>query len=325
MNNKNKVEIFSRLSPDMQNVLNYQLENPPQQESAPAANDYAAIRLAYEKERQFWNQGGPEMAQTLNINVPFNNHLVPTRLYYPKTQQSKSVLFYIHGGGFCVGSINTHDRIMRILAEESQCIVIGIEYTLSPDAKFPQAIKEIVAVVHYFRERADEFFLNKHSIGFTGDSAGAHLSVAAFLWLRDKIHDCQFVKGLVLYYGLYGLKDSRSIRLYGNSWDGLTEEDLAFYRDIYLNDADDENSSYYCFFNNDLTINMPACYIASCEFDPLLDDSEALYAILKDQGVNCEYKMYPGVMHAFLHYSKMMTISYDAITDGAHYFKKLIK
>lgn len=325
MNNKNKVEILSKLSQEMQDVLNFQLAHQPQQETEQSDTDYSASRRHYEEERQFWNQGGPEMAQTLNIDIPFKNSMLTTRLYYPKNKKNNAILFYIHGGGFCVGSLNTHDRIMRILAQESQCAVIGIDYSLSPDAKYPQAIEEIVAAIHYFRERADAFSLNPHFIGLAGDSAGAHLAVASFLWLRDEIGNSDFIKGLILYYGLYGLKDSCSMRLYGNKWDGLTEEDLAFYRDIYLNNSKEENSPYYCFFNNDLTVNMPACFIGSCEFDPLLDDSKALYTVLTEKDVKCEYKMYPGVMHAFLHYSKMMKISYDAITDGANYFKQQIE
>lgn len=320
MNNINKIEIINKLSQEMKNVLKQQ-EEESDKNPAQSDNSYLSMRLQYQKERAFWNQGGPIMEQTLDVKVSFENKTIASRIYYPKNKKYSSCLFYIHGGGFIVGDINTHDRIMRIMAEGSQCIVIGIDYSLSPEAKFPQAIMECIAVTDYFRQRADQFQFDMSSIGYAGDSAGAHIAMATFLWLRDHRQDTSFVKSLILYYGLYGLKDSRSIRLYGNALDGLTEEELKLYQDMYLTKEQESQSPYYCFFNNDLTARMPACFIASSEFDPLLDDSEALYAILKDKKIACEYKMYPGVLHGFLHYSKMMASAKQAITDGANYFK----
>lgn len=324
MNKINKIELMGKLSDEMKSVIKQQEINGLG-DNAPSDSSYPSIRLQYQKERVFWNRGGPVMDKILEVEVPLNNMTIATRVYYPKQIKYVSCLFYIHGGGFIVGNLDTHDRIMRIMAEESQCAVIGIDYSLSPEAKFPQAILECIAVTDYFRQYADKYQINASSIGYAGDSAGAHIAMAIFLWLRDYHQDTSFIKALVLYYGLYGLKDSRSIRLYGNELDGLTEEELKLYQDLYLAESQDSQSPYYCFFNNDLTSNMPPCFIASSEFDPLLDDSEVLYAILKDKKVDCEYKMYQGVLHGFLHYSKMMESSKQAIADGANYFKLRIK
>lgn len=324
MNKLNKLGLVEKLSEEMKSVIKQQEVNALGADT-PSDSSYPSIRCQYQKERAFWNQGGPVMDQVLDVKVPFNNMTITARVYYPKDKKYMSCLFYIHGGGFIVGNLDTHDRIMRIMAEESQCTVIGIDYSLSPEAKFPQAILECIAVTDYFRQHADKYQINASSIGYAGDSAGAHIAMATFLWLRDHHQDTSFIKALVLYYGLYGLKDSRSIRLYGNELDGLTEEELKLYQDLYLSEQQDSQSPYYCFFNNDLTCGMPSCFIASSEFDPLLDDSEALYAILKDKKVDCEYKMYPGVLHGFLHYSKMMESSKQAIADGANYFKERIK
>ncbi|WP_159566642.1 acetyl esterase [Budvicia diplopodorum] len=324
MNNINKISLLEKLSHEMQQVIKQQEINTTI-DNQRSDGSYAAMRTQYQKEREYWNQGGPVMDHTLAVDVPFENTTISTKVYYPKHKEYASCLFYIHGGGFIVGNLDTHDRIMRIMAEESQCTVIGINYSLSPEAKFPQAILECIAATDYFRQHADQFKIDTSSIGYVGDSAGAHIAMATFLWLRDHRQDTSFIKALVLYYGLYGLKDSRSIRLYGNALDGLTEEDLQLYQEMYLQQPQDNQSPYYCFFNNDLTQQMPACFIASSEFDPLLDDSETLYAILKDKNVDCEYKMYPGVLHGFLHYSKMMASSKRAITDGAHYFRAHIK
>ena len=71
-------------------------------------------------------------------------------------------------------------------------------------------------------------------IGFAGDSAGAMLALASALWLRDKQIDCGKIAGVLLWYGLYGLRDSVTRRLLGGVWDGLTQQDLQMYEEAYL-------------------------------------------------------------------------------------------
>src|SRR5699024_7041191 len=158
------------------------------------------------------------------------NGKVETRLYSLKSH-SPATLFYLHGGGFILGNLDTHDRIMRLLASYTQCTVIGIAYTLSPEARFPQAIEEIVAACCYFQQQAEDYQINMSRIGFAGDSAGAMLALASALWLRDKQIDCGKVAGVLLWYGLYGLRDSVTRCLLGGVWGGLTKEDLQMYEE----------------------------------------------------------------------------------------------
>ncbi|VEB62439.1 acetyl esterase [Salmonella enterica subsp. enterica] len=141
---------------------------------------------------------------------------------------------------------------MRLLARYTGCTVIGIDYSLSPQARYPQAIEETVAVCSYFSQHADEYSLNVEKIGFAGDSAGAMLALASALWLRDKHIRCGNLIAILLWYGLYGLQDSVSRRLFGGAWDGLTREDLDMYEKAYLRNDEDRESPWYCLFNNDL-------------------------------------------------------------------------
>lgn len=315
MKPENKIPVLERISAEMNVVANFQQENLP---PWPVNGDINAQRQHYTRERQFWNADAPEM-DTREYAVPTPFGAIATRLYFPQPE-SKATLFYLHGGGFILGNLDTHDRIMRLLARYTQCTVIGIDYSLSPEARFPQAIEETAAVCQFFYQQADTFSLNMQKIGFAGDSAGAMLSLASALWLRDKNIVCGDVVGVLLWYGLYGLQDSVSRRLFGGDWDGLTRQDLQSYEQAYLRDADDRESPYYCLFNNDLTRDVPPCFIAGAEFDPLIDDSRLLHQTLQAHQQPCEYKMYPGTLHAFLHYSRMMKTADDALRDGAHYF-----
>ena len=89
---------------------------------------------------------------------------------------------------------------MRLLASYTQCTVIGVDYSLSPEARFPQAIEETIAACQFFYQQADDYQLNMTHIGFAGDSAGAMLSLASALWLRDKHIFCGKVAGVLLWY-----------------------------------------------------------------------------------------------------------------------------
>ncbi|KJT32298.1 acetyl esterase, partial [Salmonella enterica subsp. enterica serovar Heidelberg str. RI-11-013374] len=81
--------------------------------------------------------------RTCAVPTPYGD--VTTRLYSPQPT-SQATLYYLHGGGFILGNLDTHDRIMRLLARYTGCTVIGIDYSLSPQARYPQAIEETVAV-----------------------------------------------------------------------------------------------------------------------------------------------------------------------------------
>ena len=318
MKPENKARVLEKISPQMQEVMQFQASRPLQE---PAGEDYAWQRLAYVQERGFWNEGGPERLRTEEVNVPTRWGTTLTRIYTPQ-ERTPSTLFYLHGGGFILGNLDTHDRIMRLLAHYTGCTVIGVDYTLSPEAKFPQAIEETVAVCQFYADNTERFALANSTIGLAGDSAGAMLALATALWIRDNKVPCGKVSALLLWYGLYGLQDSASRRRFGGSWDGLTQEDLASYEAAYLSNSQDRESPYYCLFNNDLTHDLPSCFVASAEFDPLIDDSLTLRDTLLEHGQRCFYKMYPGTLHAFLHYSRMMPMADEALRDGANYFRR---
>jgi len=320
MNNKNKVDVLSRLTDEMKEVLRIQNEMAKDAFNT-AGLSTEAIRENYVKEREYWNQEGPLMDRTQDVTVHFGDHRVKTRIHCPNKKSVNPCIFYIHGGGMVVGNLETHNRIMRLLAQYSDSMVVGIDYSLSPEAKFPTAVMECVEVSRFYREGASEYGIDPSNVCFAGDSGGANLSFSTMLWLRDHEEDTSYIRALLLYYGLYGMVDSRSMRLYGGAWDGLAEEDLRYYADMYLSKPEDAKDPYYNAYENDLTYRIPPCFIIAGEYDPLADDSLALYTSLTEHGVPCVYREYQGVLHGFLHYSRVMKAADDALREGGEFFK----
>ena len=322
---QNKVPLHNKLSREMRQVLEQQQAQQLANQSPDVdPTDYPARRLCYARERRQWNQEAPALYRITTVMVPWADSEIKTRIYQP-TGHSPATLFYLHGGGFILGSLDTHDRIMRLLADYSGCTVVGIEYSLSPEARFPRAIEETVAVCRFFARDRAQHQLAMADFGLAGDSAGAMIAMASALWLREHpLGGCQ-LRATLLWYGLFGLQDSVTRRLYGNCDDGLRARDIAQYEQAYLRTPADRESPWYCLFNNDLTRGVPPCFLAGAECDPLLDDSVALHQILHAHQQTCELKIYPGTLHGFLHYSRQMQAADDALRDGARFFTQQLK
>ncbi|NLH69645.1 MAG: acetyl esterase [Brooklawnia sp.] len=280
----------------------------------------AALRAGYRAERKFWNEGGPELARVHDAKVPTEFGDVGVRAYYPVAEPDLPCIVFIHGGGYVLGSPETHDRITRILADRTGAAVVSVDYTLSPEAKHPQAMRECVAVIQELQKRPDRWGIDGSDISLAGDSGGAFMSLSAHLYLRDELNSLIDFRCLLLFYGFFGLRDSMSWRLLGGPWDGLTAEDYRYYLEMFLTSPEQIHDPYVDLFSHDLTRDMPPCYIAAADLDPLRDDSRCLAAILANSGLPHRYEQFSGVIHAFLHNSRMLDEANDALQHAATFF-----
>ncbi|WP_278981401.1 MULTISPECIES: acetyl esterase [Adlercreutzia] len=322
----NKIDVLARISPQMAAVL------AKEDELAGDANDtsagFAQMRENYVAGRAWWNEGAPEMGRVVDDAVEGSFGAIGVRRYYPceiPEGATAPAIVYVHGGGFVLGNLDTHDRICRILAKRAGVPVVAVDYRLSPEAKYPSAVREAAAVAAHLHEAGKAWGIDGDRLAFAGDSGGAHLGLAATLYLREEMGGADFVKCLLLFYGWFGLTDSSSMRLLGGPWDGLTEEDWQFYLNLYAEDpAALAAEPYANLFLNDLTHDVPACYIAAAEFDPLRDDSATLAAICEQYGTPFRFELFEGVIHAFLHYTKMLDAANDALEHGATFYRETL-
>ena len=314
----NKPDFFKLITPEMREVVEHIKQ---WNEEHPPTADW---RQDYIDERAFWNQGGPSPAKVVEEKLEGPYGAIPVRLHYPDAGEPKGMTVFLHGGSFALGNNDTHSRIMRILSEESDTVVIGVDYRLAPENRFPTQLMEAVTVIRYFHENGRKYGLNPDDISIAGDSAGGWMALSAALYLRDNDDPrLSFLNSLLLYYGGYGMFDSPSYRLYGNEYDGMMREadDFPFWPKSLI-DEKDLNSPYYDLLYNDLTHDIPPCFICSGTVDPMLDNSVTLYEILRDKGMPCELKLYPGVMHSFLHYSRIMNASKEALHLGGQFVRR---
>ena len=249
------------------------------------------MRAAYRKERAFWNEGGPEVFSSEDVMVPTRYGQVRVRHYRPSGEGQRPLIVYVHGGGWVIGDVDTHDRITRTLCH----------------------------LTAHIRENAVQWGIDPEDVSFAGDSAGANMSMATMLMMRDE-GSLTSVRAMLLYYGVYGLKDSLSMRLLGGAWDGLTEADYQYYLDQYFADPADVSDCYFNILGSDFSQGIPPCYVVSAGLDPLRDDSRTLADILNLCSVPHLYNEVEGVIHGFLHHSKMLDDTMDVLSEGAHFF-----
>jgi acetyl esterase len=281
------------------------------------------MRDAYNDERAFWNEGGPvlDSINDTDVETPFG--AVRIRVYRATAEGTLPAIFYIHGGGYVLGNLDTHDRITRTLAAQTGAAVIAIDYTLAPEAKYPQAIEECLAVVHNVRANAQVWDVDPENIAFAGDSGGANLGFATYVRLREELGNVSFVRAMLLFYGSYGLLDSESMRLFGGAWDGLSQDDFAWYMNLYTRDQADLTQPYFNILGADLTENVPPCFIAAAALDPLRDDSRTLNAMLSAHGTPTHYEEIPGVIHGFLHHSRMLKAARDVLSHASRFYTEV--
>ncbi len=320
----NKPDPYPLLSEGMKRVIDYQAEHS--KDAFDTNCSWTELREKYIEERKFWNEGGPEPFKVVNTEVEGPIGPVPVRIYYPDEKPDRNALVFIHGGGFTVGSNDTHDRMMRSIMESGDCVVIGVDYHLAPEAKFPIPLYEAAAVIRHFHENAEQYDISPDKMAIAGDSGGANLALGANLYLRDAFGGNDYISALLLYYGSYGLFDGCSWRLNGTALDGMSRTDMLNYVSNYLEEgmADMENP-YFSTLNNDLTHGVPAVYLCCGDLDPLLGDSQTLYAIVKNHGVRAKLEVVHGAIHAFMHYGRMMEEAVHCLKESGEFYVSVRK
>jgi acetyl esterase len=301
------------LDPQMMTVLEKQAEITPGAAKVHEL-DVGEARRLYATGRRYWGADAPEVDEVIDAAVEGPAGSIPVRVYHPGNDRPLPALVYIHGGGWVVGSIDTHDKIMRLLAIRSGAAVIGVDYRLAPEHKFPTAVDECHTVIAHIGEHGDDWGVDPRRLAIGGDSAGANLSMAVALSLRDT--QPSQLSLLLLIYGVFGLRDSSSRRLFGERETGLSCRDMEYYFDCYTRGPEDLHDSRFNTLSADLR-GLPPAFIAAAALDPLLDDSVAMQALLEEAGVASQLRIYAGVLHGFLHYTRTLDAANEAIDDAA--------
>ena len=221
---------------------------------------------------------------------------VPTRLYRPNDDDGLGLLVFLHGGGWVIGNLETHDNLCRILANTSGHAVLSVDYRLAPEHPFPAAMADAVTATRWAHANAASLGCSPDRIAIGGDSAGANLAIVV-----------GHLGAVPLRYQLlvYPVTDlTRSFPSYVENADGpvLTAAGMDWFIGHYLGDgantATDPRISPH-FASDHIVAASPPTLVITAQYDPLRDEGDAYAERLAALGVPTSHVRFGGMYHGF--------------------------
>ena len=286
--------------------------------AAPAGASMAVRREVAERVRRPWREGGPIMAETREMDMDG----VRLRLHRPVADAKLPVMLYIHGGGWTLFSIDTHDRLMREYAARAGVAVLGIDYSLSPESKFPVALEQCAAALDWIVAEAGALNLDAKRVLIGGDSAGANLSVATCLLQRQRGHPLP--TAMLLNYGAFAPERTPSYSRFGAGDYSLESDEMDAFWAAYVDGPEQLANPLVAPLRADLA-GLPPAFLAIAECDILADCNDAFARKLEEAGVPARAVTYKGATHSFLEAVSIAPLANRAIDEQAAWIRDILK
>ncbi|WP_433165634.1 alpha/beta hydrolase [Kribbella sp. CA-247076] len=236
-----------------------------------------------------------ELQRVTELTVRGADGQLGARLYVPR-QAGRGLLVFLHGGGWVIGDLDTHDSLCRSMADDAGIRVLSVDYRLAPEAPAPTAAEDAIAAFTWAVDHAEDLGVDPSLVAVGGDSAGGNLAavVAQQCVRRDLLRPAL----QVLLYPALDLVNRRPSRdLFGDGGFILTEHDIIWYRDHYTPDPTLRPDPIVSpLLADDLTGLAPA-YITTAGFDPLRDEGTEYAEALRQAGVPVTHDHHPSLTH----------------------------
>ncbi len=232
-----------------------------------------------------------------SVETPAGERTV--RLYDPREspETAAPLIVYCHGGGWVVGSLDSHDGVCRTLAAETGTPVASVDYRLAPEHPFPAGLEDCYAAVSWASEQAAELQTDPDRLVVAGDSAGGNLATAVALLARDR-GGPEIARQLLVYPATGNARGTKSLE---ENADGyfLTAETMAWFSDCYLPDAIDRGNIYALPGRARDLSGVPPATVITAGFDPLRDDGGRYIEQLREDGVAVSHHHFEAMIHGF--------------------------
>ena len=253
--------------------------------------------------------GTPQQARDARAarQVPATEHVheirdvdaggVPARLYRPSDPAGLGLLVYLHGGGWVIGNLDSHDNVCRSLANRSGHAVLSVDYRLAPEHPFPAGLGDCIQATRWAYANAQALGCDPQRVAIGGDSAGANLAAVVanigpvplrFQMLVYPVTDCR--RG----------SDSYTENATGYF---LTASAMGWFVDHYLcgGEGSPDDPRVSPLLADDAALRgSPPALVVTAEFDPLRDEGDQYAARLAALGVPTSHVRFAGMIHGFL-------------------------
>ena len=222
---------------------------------------------------------------------------IKLRIYRPERAAPAALLVYLHGGGWVLGNLETHDETCRRLCVQAEAVVVAVDYRLAPEAKYPAALEDCYAALCQVAAQAANWAVDAARLCVAGDSAGGNLAAAVSMMARDR-------GGPALAHQLliYPVTDCNfETASYRDNAEGyfLTRAMMRWFWDHYLEHPAQRREPLVSPLHGDLA-GLPAATVITAGYDPLRDEGSAYAEALRAAGVAVEQRLFAGMIHGFV-------------------------
>lgn len=280
------------LTPRMAGVLEriHRANRPPFHALTPRD-----ARLAYRMGAEILDLPRAPLPRVEQLTVSTPAAELPARLYAPSNERLP-VLLYLHGGGFTIGDLDTHDSLCRQLSIRSGAAVLALDYRLAPEHRFPAAVNDAWGALDWLHANAEPLGLDGQRLAVGGDSAGGTLAATAAFHARER--GLPLKLQLLIMPGTASAPTSASHKLFANGF-LLEAAGIQWFFDHYLAREQRHDWRFAPLEAEDHAGLAPACLVLA-ECDPLVDEGLAYADRLRLAGVPVQLELARGVTHDFI-------------------------
>lgn len=255
----------------------------------------------YRRILEIINPPSEPVYKTLDHKIIIKDREIPLRAFIPKESTRLKVLIFFHGGGWVTGNIDSYTNICANMANETNHMVISVDYRLAPENPFPAGVEDCYYVTREIFLNQDILNCSNDDITLIGDSAGANLAAVVSLMAKDR---GEFLpKKQILIYPVTNYDHSENSpypSVQENGYDYImTSKRIQDYMDLYVPNEEDRINPYVAPILTEDLSNQPKTLIITAEFDPLRDEGEAYGVRLRQFGNDVSIHRLKNALHGF--------------------------
>lgn len=251
-----------------------------------------------------------------DIEIPVDDASITARLYHPTGDRSAAlpVVVYIHGGGWVICDLDTHDNVARAICRDANVVVVSLAYRMAPEFAFPTPVLDCYAATSWIAANASHLGGDGDRLAICGDSAGGNLSAVVSQMARDR--GTPSISYTALIYPATDMTDEGGSMIDNGEGYFLDKASMEWFSDLYAPKEQRADPMASPLLHPDLT-NLPPTFVAVCEFDPLVDQGTRYANALTANGVPTELKLYEGQIHAIANMTGVLPGGRQLVSDVA--------
>jgi acetyl esterase len=245
------------------------------------------------------------------------------RIYQPDAEGPLPLLLYVHGGGFVIGDLETHDKVCRTLSHDVAAVVVAVDYRLAPEHPFPAAVDDVACALRWVAAHARELGADSSRLALAGDSAGAQLATVAVLRAAGAI--APRALGLIYPVAQHYSEPSPSMVENGEG-KFLTTGVMRWFIDCYLGGRQAlARHVDFALLHAQALDTLPPTWLATMGHDPLRDEGHALALRIAQAGVPTEHRHYASAIHACIHFTAVSPVGNQVLADLAAWLRSQLR